>query len=67
LPSTSPPLALEVSRLRGVRNCRLMDVRALDFPEAFFDTVVMYGNNFGIGGGVEETRVVLQGLNRMTK
>ena len=61
------PLTLEVSRLRGVRDCRFMDVRALDFPEAFFDTVVMYGNNFGIGGGVEETRAVLQGLHRITR
>jgi SAM-dependent methyltransferase len=61
------PLALEVSCLRGVRDCRLMDVRAMDFSEAHFDTVVMYGNNFGIGGGVEETRVVLQDLYQVTK
>jgi SAM-dependent methyltransferase len=61
------PLALEVSLLRGVRDCRLMDVRSMDFPEDSFDTVVMYGNNFGIGGGVEETRAVLHGLYKVTK
>jgi SAM-dependent methyltransferase len=61
------PLALEVSRLRGVRDCRLMDVRNMDFPKATFDTVVMYGNNFGIGGGVEETRAILHDLYRITK
>lgn len=59
-------LALEVSRARGVRDCRLMDVRDLDFPEGCFDTVVMFGNNFGIAGGILETRRMLDGLHRVT-
>jgi SAM-dependent methyltransferase len=61
------PLALEVARLRGVRNCRLMDVRMLDFPEGYFDTVVTYGNNFGIAGDIEATRDVLRLYYKMTK
>ncbi len=60
------PLALEVSRARGVKDCRLMDVRGLDLPEGHFDTVVLFGNNFGIAGGIPETRRMLDGLHRVT-
>ncbi len=61
------PLALEVARLRGVRDCRLMDVRELDFPEGHFDAVVTYGNNFGVAGSVESTRDVLGLFRRATR
>lgn len=59
------PLAIEVSRARGVMDCRLMDVRDLDFPESYFDTAVMFGNNLGIAGGIKETRGMLEGLGRV--
>ena len=61
------PLALEVSRARGVKDCWLMDVRDLDFPEGYFDTVVMFGNNLGIAGDIPETRRMLDGLHRVTR
>jgi SAM-dependent methyltransferase len=60
------PLALEVSRQRGVKDCRLMDMRELDFPDGHFDTVLMLGANLGIGGDVHETRRVLRDLKRIT-
>ncbi len=60
------PLALKVSRLRGVEDCRLMDLRSLEFLASHFDTVVMFGNNFGIAGGISETRQVLSELHRLT-
>jgi SAM-dependent methyltransferase len=60
------PLALEVSRLRGVRDCRLMDVRELAFPDASFDTVLMLGANLGIMGDVDEIRRTLIELRRVT-
>ena len=59
-------LALRVARLRGVDDCRLMDVRKLEFPAAYFDTVVMFGNNFGIAGGVPQTKRVLRALHRVS-
>jgi len=60
------PLALRVAALRGVKNCRLMDVRKLEFPAAYFDTIIMFDNNFGIAGDVEQTRRVLRSLHRIT-
>lgn len=43
------PLAIEVSRLRGVEDCRLMSLFNLDFPDNSFDTVLMLGQNLGLG------------------
>lgn len=61
------PLAVEVSRARGVRDCRVMDARRLDFPEGHFDTAVLFGNNLGIAGGIQETRSMLEGFHRVIK
>ncbi len=61
------PLALKVAELRGVRDCRLMDVRNLSFPKGYFDTVIMYGNNLGIGGDIPHTQHVLRSLYNITK
>ena len=60
------PLALEVSRLRGVRDCRLMDVREMTFPDASFDTVLMLGANLGIMGDIDKIRGTLNELHRVT-
>lgn len=60
------PLALRVAGLRGVRDCRPMDVRRLEYPDGYFDSVVMFGNNFGIAGDVSETRRVLRAFHRVT-
>jgi SAM-dependent methyltransferase len=60
-------LALKVAKFRGIRDCRLMDVRSLEFPERSFDTIMMLGNNFGIAGGVEETRRVLREMYHITR
>ena len=59
-------LALEVSRLRGVMDCRFMDVREMTFPDASFDTVLMLGANLGVMGDVDEIRRTLRELHRVT-
>lgn len=60
------PLALEVAGLRGVRDRRLMDMTSLSLPEGYFDTVVMFGNNLGIGGDAHQTKLVLKSLHHIT-
>lgn len=51
------PTAIEVAKLRGVRDTRVMDARALDFPPGAFDTVILMGDNFGVAGGVMKLRI----------
>lgn len=59
------PLAIKVSKLRGVKDCRLMDIMELDFPEGTFNTVLMLGANLGLGD-VEDVRRILSKLHEIT-
>lgn len=60
------PLAIEVSRRRGVKDARYMSLFDLDFPVASFDTVLMLGQNLALGG-VDEVRSYLSKLYAITK
>lgn len=60
------PLAVEVSRLRGVRDARVMDVTAMSFPDEHFDTVLMMGANLGIVGNIQEIQRILGYIDRVT-
>ncbi|MHA2142302.1 MAG: class I SAM-dependent methyltransferase [Candidatus Thorarchaeota archaeon] len=61
------PGAIETSRNRGVKNVHLMSVENLDFPDNTFDTVLMFGNNFGVLGDEEKIVAMLRDLHRITK
>ncbi len=61
------PLAVEVSRLRGVRDARVMDATNMHFPDDHFDTILMMGANLGIAGDVPEIRKLMSSLDRVTK
>jgi SAM-dependent methyltransferase len=61
------PLAVKVSKLRGVKDVRVMDVTDMRFPSDHFDTVLMMGANLGIVGEVSEVQRVLESLDRVTK
>jgi hypothetical protein len=43
-----------------------MDLRELEFPDGYFDTVVMFGNNLGITGDVEQCRRAFRSLHMVT-
>ena len=65
----SSPLAIKVCRLRGVRDARLASLE--DFikngrPGAF-DTVIMFGNNFGVLENLEKGKRLLKELHKTTK
>ena len=56
-------LALE----RGVKDVRVADVcRRLPFRVGEFDTVILFGNNLGLGGTVSRFRRMLRELHRIT-
>ena len=56
------PGALEVARGRGVRDVRLLAFEELDDSVGQFDTIVMFGNNFGLFGSPSKARRLLRRL-----
>ena len=40
--------AIEACTKLGLKNARVMSADELDFPDSTFDTVILFGNNFGI-------------------
>ncbi|MDG6982970.1 MAG: class I SAM-dependent methyltransferase [Nitrososphaerota archaeon] len=62
----SSPLALKVARARGVKRTRLLAFEDIDFAPGSFDTVVMYGNNFGLFGNRSKAKRLLKKLHVMT-
>lgn len=53
------PGAVEVARRRGVADVRLVALEDLTQSLGHFDTVVMYGNNFGLFGSPAKARRLL--------
>jgi SAM-dependent methyltransferase len=61
------PLAIRVCRQRGVKDARVLAVQEIArLATAPFDTVVMFGNNFGLFGSHGRARRLLQRLHRLT-
>jgi len=54
--------AVEVSRGRGVRDARLLAFEDVDDSVGRFDTVVMFGNNFGLFGSPRKAQRLLRRL-----
>ena len=55
----SSPLAIQAARLRGVKQLWCASLETLGANIGSFDTVVMFGNNFGIFGTPERARRIL--------
>ena len=53
-------------RARGVRKTRLLAFEDVDFAPRSFDTVVMYGNNFGLFANRRQAKRLLRKLHAMT-
>jgi SAM-dependent methyltransferase len=60
------PLAVEVCRRRGVRDARVVPFEDVNERLGRFETVVMFGNNFGLFGGATKARRMLRRLHRLT-
>jgi SAM-dependent methyltransferase len=61
------PLALEVSRSRGAKETRKMSVDQVGkFPKGSFDTIVMYGHNFGLFASYKKAKAILKKFYRIT-
>ena len=56
------PGAVEVARRRGVRDARVLAFEQVEAGLGRFDTLVMYGNNFGLFGSEAKARRLLRRL-----
>jgi SAM-dependent methyltransferase len=60
------PLAVRVCRARGLKKARVMSITDVGPRLGMFDTIVMYGNNFGLLGGVRQARRLLRRFHGIT-
>jgi SAM-dependent methyltransferase len=60
------PLAVKTCRLRGVRDARLLNITGVDRRLGRFDTLVMFGNNFGLFGSPRRARRLLKKFAALT-
>jgi SAM-dependent methyltransferase len=61
------PLAIKVCRQRGVRRALLRPIERIGaFGTGSFDTIVMFGNNFGLMGSFDKARRLLGTMYRIT-
>lgn len=60
------PLAVKVMKQREISNVYLMDLRHLDFPDNYFDSILMMFNGLGLAGTIEMTNKVLRVLYKIS-
>jgi SAM-dependent methyltransferase len=60
------PGAVDVCRLRGVQDARVCRFEDVGPELGSFDTVVMWGNNFGLFAGARRAGTMLRRLHRLT-
>jgi SAM-dependent methyltransferase len=60
------PGAVEVCKLRGLQKAEVLPIEDTDkLPENFFDTIIMFGNNFGLFGSPENAKKILEKFTRI--
>ena len=60
------PGAVRVSRLRGVKKVRCLGIDELSPALGLFDTIILFGNNFGLFGSGRRAHRLLRRFTRMT-
>jgi 2-polyprenyl-3-methyl-5-hydroxy-6-metoxy-1,4-benzoquinol methylase len=61
------PGAIEVCKLRGLKNAIVKAIADVDeFKPNSFDTILMFGNNFGLFGDAENAKLILKKLSQIT-
>jgi SAM-dependent methyltransferase len=60
------PVAVKTCRLRGVRDARVCPIAGVSRRLGAFDTIVMFGNNFGLFGNPRRARRLLRLFHALT-
>lgn len=58
--------AIKTCSLRGVKDARVMSITQVSRRLGEFDTIVMFGNNFGLFGGTRRARWILRRFHHCT-
>ena len=61
------PLAVKVCKERGCRQVKIMDILKPKLKAKTFNTIILFGNNLGIGGDLKGTKKLLKILRRLAK
>ncbi len=61
------PLAITVCKKRGLKKVRIMPIEKIDkFKPNSLDTIIMFGNNFGLFGDFKKAKRLLKVMHRIT-
>ncbi len=60
------PKAIEVCRLRGVKDARILPITKISRHIEPFDSIIMLGNNFGLFANPQRAKRLLQRFNNLT-
>jgi hypothetical protein len=60
------PLAVKISKLRGLKKAEVIPIEEVDFPPKSFDTIIMMGNNFGLFGNFRKAKRLLKKFHKLT-
>ncbi len=60
------PMAIKTCRERGVKNTRILSIGQISTRLGEFDTIIMYGNNFGLFGSFEYAQKLLCRFHKLT-
>ena len=60
------PKAVELCRLRGVNDARLLPITKISRHIEPFDTIIMMGNNFGLFGNAQRAKRLLRRFHNLT-
>ena len=61
------PGAINACIAQGLEHAHVMAATELEFPDGMFDTIILYGNNFGVPGEEQNIISMLQRLHQITK
>lgn len=62
------PLAIKVCKKRGVKQAKVLPIEQINkFNPSTFNTVIMFGNNFGLFGSFKKARLLLKYIYKITK
>ncbi len=60
------PLAIKTCKSRGVKNARVLSITQVSSSLGIFDTITMFGNNFGLFSNPQRAKWLLKKLHAMS-